>query len=126
MPKSEDNHAFNDPDNDMLDVDLVSSQPTESSDSPPSATLTDANTRVLAYIDDVFAQVLRALSNSQLEESTPEIVPERNVSSACQPENSSDQKLGMTDLDDSGTMLRSIRYRWPGRTEREAWHFGKR
>lgn len=106
-----------DPDDDMLDVDFISSQSSApSSQSAERGSLTIANVKVLKYINTTFHNVMLALATDV----QPEIVLKRvGCSGGSSQRNSTQHDRGRSET------TQSVAYRWPGRTDDEAWRFGR-
>lgn len=113
-------------DDDMLDIDFISSQSsTSSSQSARRAGLTSANVEVLKYIDTTLDNVMSALTTDQ----NPSIALKR-IGSLRGPSHGNSTR---DDTEISGNAQRRARagaeqgstiYSWPGKTEGEAFRFG--
>lgn len=107
-------------DDDILDVDFISSQSSISTTRSSGAlSLTAANFEVLKYIDRTLDNVMSALATDQ----RLEIVLKR-VGSTRGSKRRDNQ--GYNEANEMGADVEHgcISYGWPGKTEAEAWRFG--
>lgn len=107
-------------DDDMLDIDFISSQSsTASSQTKRETALTAGNTKVLAYVDATLNQIMSAIS-----EGLPLKVDLKRATSMERSTQNMDVDAETASSVTAQVRHRCVTYVWPGRNLSEEWRFG--